>query len=58
VLASLATAAVFFGLVTPVGRLRSLLGRGIGRRLRPDLSAKSYWIAREQRPPSGMDRLY
>jgi Saxitoxin biosynthesis operon protein SxtJ len=49
--------AIFYGVVTPIGLVRNLLGKDpMGRSLRPDLD--SYRVIREPRPPNHLTRQY
>ena len=48
---------IFYGLVTPIGAIRRLMGKdSMERQLRPDL--KSYRVLRTARPPSHLTRQY
>ena len=48
---------IFYGVVTPIGFVRRLLGRDpMGKELRPDVA--SYRIPRAPRPPSHLKRQY
>jgi hypothetical protein len=48
---------VFYAVVTPIGMVRSLLGKDpMGRRIRPDLD--SYRIVRKPRPASHLTKQY
>lgn len=49
--------AVFFIIVTPIGVIRSMLGKDpMGRRKAPDV--ETYRIARQGRPPSHLTKQY
>ena len=49
--------AIFYVIVTPIGILRSWMGKDpMGRKLRPDLG--TYRIVREPRPASHLTRQY
>jgi Saxitoxin biosynthesis operon protein SxtJ len=49
--------AIFYGVVTPIGLVRNLLGKDpMGRSLRPDLD--SYRVPRSPRPPSHLMKQY
>jgi hypothetical protein len=49
---------IFYGAVTPFGLVMRVLGKGLGRRLRPDPSAQTYWVSRAGQPPSRMDQQF
>jgi hypothetical protein len=39
-------AILFYGVITPAGRVRQLMRRGVARSLRPDVGATTYWTRR------------